>query len=125
MMNPDRTPGDAVQRRSVPNAAENPAAIAIESLRRVGKLEAISFLVLLGIAMPLKYIAHWPLAVKVVGWAHGVLFVWFLISLWRARRQAHLPWAQTLAVFVAALVPFGPFLIDRRLARAAASRAPS
>jgi integral membrane protein len=116
--------GDAADRRAVPSEASSGGAIAIEGLRRVGKLEAVSFLVLLGIAMPLKYVAHWPMAVKVVGWAHGVLFVWFVISLWRARRQAHLPWAQTIGIFVAALVPFGPLLIDGRLAREAASRAP-
>jgi integral membrane protein len=125
MMNPERTPLAAEERGAVPNEASNRGAVAIERLRRVGKLEAVSFLVLLGIAMPLKYIAHWPLAVKVVGWAHGVLFVWFVISLWRARRHAELPWIQTFGIFVAALVPFGPFVIDRRLAREAASRAPT
>lgn len=97
------------------------AAAAITRLRRVGKLEGVSFLVLLGIAMPLKYLAGWPLAVSVVGWAHGVLFVALLIVLWRARREARLPLAQAALVFVAALVPFGPFLIDARLERAAAS----
>jgi integral membrane protein len=105
-------------------ASEKPRR-SLERLRRVGKLEAVSFLVLLGIAMPLKYIAHWPLAVKLCGWVHGVLFVWFVISLWRARRDAPLSIGQALTIFIAALLPFGPFLIDRRLAREAASRAPS
>ena len=54
-------------------AAVTPAARAIQQLRRVGKIEGVSFLVLLGIAMPLKYLAHLPLAVKVVGWVHGDL----------------------------------------------------
>jgi integral membrane protein len=119
-MNPD-----SVARRTVPNEDSTAGAIAIERLRRVGKLEAVSFLVLLGIAMPLKYIAHWPVGVKVVGSAHGALFVWFVISLWRAWRHAQLTWGQTFGIFVAALVPFGPFFIDRRLSREAASRAPS
>ena len=43
-------------------------------LRVVGFWEGISFLVLLGIAMPLKYLAGWPDAVRVVGMAHGVFF---------------------------------------------------
>jgi integral membrane protein len=100
-----------------------PAARAIEQLRWVGKIEAVSFLVLLGIAMPLKYLAGIPLAVKVVGWAHGVLFVWFCVALGRAKLRAELPIVQVLGIFVAALVPFGPFVIDRRLERAAKARA--
>jgi integral membrane protein len=106
---------DAEAKRSI-------AANAIDRLRRVGKLEGVSFLVLLGIAMPLKYLAGLPLAVKVVGWAHGVLFVALLVVLWQAKRDARLPLRQAALVFVAALVPFGPFLIDGRLERAAAAR---
>jgi len=104
----------------VPSAAPVGAAAsgsveAIDQLRRVGKLEAVSFLVLLGVAMPLKYLAGLPLAVKVVGWAHGALFIGFVIVLWRAKVRAPLSLAQALAVFVASLLPFGPFVIDRRL----------
>jgi integral membrane protein len=99
------------------------AARAIDRLRSVGKIEAVSFLVLLGVAMPLKYLAGIPLAVKAVGWAHGVLFIWFCIALGRAKLRAELPMVQVLGVFIAALVPFGPFVIDRRLERAAKARA--
>jgi integral membrane protein len=91
------------------------ARAALERLRRVGKSEGVSFLVLLCIAMPLKYALGLPMAVKVVGWAHGVLFVLFVASLWAARKEAKLPDRLSALVFIAALVPFGPFLIDRRL----------
>lgn len=90
---------------------------SLERLRWIGKIEGVSFLVLLGIAMPLKYLAGLPLAVKIVGWAHGVLFVAFMAALWSARREAALPLRLSALVFIASLVPFGPFLIDRRLAR--------
>jgi integral membrane protein len=98
------------------------AGAAIARLRSVGKIEGVSFLVLLGIAMPLKYLAGLPLAVKLVGWAHGVLFIALCGVLWQARRDARLSLAQTALVFAAALVPFGPFLIDGRLERVGASR---
>ncbi len=101
-------------------AVNTPAARAIESLRRVGKVEGVSFLVLLGIAMPLKYLAGLPLAVKVVGWAHGALFVAFIAALWSAHR-AGLSLRMSALVFIAALLPFGPFLVDARLARHASS----
>ena len=56
----------------------------IGRLRLVGILEGISFLVLLGIAMPLKYLAGQPEAVKVVGWAHGALFVLYVGAVMQA-----------------------------------------
>jgi integral membrane protein len=91
------------------------ARAALERLRLIGKIEGVSFLVLLCIAMPLKYAAGLPMAVKVVGWAHGVLFVLFVASLWAARKEAKLPDRLSAMVFIAALLPLGPFVIDRRL----------
>jgi integral membrane protein len=90
---------------------------AIHHLRRIGIIEGVSFLVLLGVAMPLKYLAGMPMAVKVVGWAHGLLFMVFLLALWRARQSARWPLSSVAIVFLAALLPFGPFLIDARLRR--------
>jgi len=89
----------------------------IPFLRRIGKIEAVSFLLLLGVAMPLKYLAGMPLAVKVVGWIHGVLFVIFGIALLRTWIIARWPVARAALLFVAALLPFGPFAIDGRLVR--------
>jgi integral membrane protein len=91
------------------------ARAALERLRLVGTIEGVSFLVLLCVAMPLKYAAGMPMAVKVVGWAHGVLFILFVASLWAARKEARLPARLSAMVFLAALLPFGPFVIDRRL----------
>jgi integral membrane protein len=99
----------------VDDGSRSDAMSSIDDLRRVGKLEGVSFLVLLGIAMPLKYAAGLPLAVKLCGWIHGLLFVWFVISLWLAKREAGLSTRQVITAFIAALLPFGPFLIDRRL----------
>ena len=76
----------------------------------------MSFLVLLGIAMPLKYLAGWPLAVKFVGWAHGILFVALCVVLLQTMLAARWPITRGMLIFVAALLPFGPFLLDRKLA---------
>jgi integral membrane protein len=93
------------------------AAAPVERLRRIAIAEGISFLVLLGIAMPLKYLAHYPLAVKVVGWAHGGLFVALLLALYRAKRAQSWSLGYAGVIVIAALLPFGPFVIDRRLRR--------
>ena len=92
-------------------ASRNP----VPFLRRVALIEGVSFLVLLGVAMPLKYFAGMPRAVKVVGWAHGVLFVVFCAALVWTMVVARWSLARAALVFVASLVPFGPFLIDGRM----------
>jgi integral membrane protein len=84
-------------------------------LRALGIVEGVSFLVLLGIAMPLKYFADLPQAVRIVGWAHGILFIGFLITLMLARDAMQWSFRWTAVVLVAALLPFGPFVIDGRL----------
>ncbi len=87
----------------------------IPFLRRIGQIEAVSFLLLVGVAMPLKYLAGQPLAVKIVGWAHGVLFVIFGFALLRVWITARWPFLRVVLIFIAALLPFGPFVVDRRM----------
>jgi len=89
----------------------------IARLRLIAILEGISFLILLGIAMPLKYLGGIDTAVKLVGWAHGLLFILFCAALLIAARAARWHPLRAATVFAAALVPFGPFLIDGRLRR--------
>jgi integral membrane protein len=86
----------------------------IGRLRAVALVEGVSFLVLLLVAMPLKYAAGMPAAVKVVGWAHGVLFVLFLVALLQAL-EAKLPLSRAFGAFVASVLPFGTFVYDRKL----------
>ncbi len=82
-------------------------------LRRLAIVEGWSFLALLGIAMPLKHFAGLPLAVTVFGWAHGVLFVLLCVVLHRTMRAQNWPLRRGARVFVAAVVPFGPFVLER------------
>jgi integral membrane protein len=90
---------------------ENP----ITFLRRVSLAEGISFLVLLGVAMPLKYLANIPEAVKVAGWVHGVLFMALCAAVVYAKVAAKWPATRAAMVLVAGLLPFGPFVVDRRM----------
>jgi integral membrane protein len=103
---------DAARGTGVPDQA---AARSIEHLRIAGKIEGVSYLLLLGVAMPLKYFAGLPLAVKITGWAHGLLFVVFVSVLVLAMLRARLSVAHAGLAFIASLLPFGPFVIDRRL----------
>ncbi|MEA3373300.1 MAG: DUF3817 domain-containing protein [Campylobacterota bacterium] len=87
----------------------------IEKFRIVGFIEGISYLVLLLIAMPLKYIYGMPEAVKVVGMAHGVLFILFVLLLALSAKQHQWSLKFNSLMFVASLIPFGTFYTDRRL----------
>lgn len=88
---------------------------SISRLRVIGLVEGISFLLLLGVAMPLKYFAGLPQAVTIVGWLHGLLFITFCIALTQAHQEANWTVWRTGGVLIAALLPFGPFVIDGRL----------
>jgi len=87
----------------------------VSFLRSVALLEAISYLLLLFIAMPLKYVWGMPLAVRVCGSIHGGLFVVFCIALCRVLMQTNWPFSRAVLVFIASLLPFVPFYLDRRM----------
>jgi integral membrane protein len=86
-------------------------------LRIIGFAEGISYLVLLGIAMPLKYIYQMPQMVRVTGMIHGLLFVLYVLFVVIVAVQFRWSiWKTTLA-FIASLVPFGTFWADVKLFR--------
>src|SRR5688572_2480387 len=91
-------------------------------LRVIGWLEGISFLVLLGIAMPLKYLADSPQAVRIVGMAHGILFVLYVLAAIQAAVEYAWPWKRTLLVLAASVLPAGPFMVDAKILRDEAAR---
>ena len=88
-------------------------------LRRLAIIEGFSTLILFGIAMPLKYVAGIPEAVKVVGMIHGLLFMALVVMFFLAIDRVPLSWKIALAGVVAAIVPFGPFILDSHLKKLA------
>lgn len=90
---------------------------SIGRLRLTGFLEGASFLVLMGVAMPLKYLAGLPEAVKWTGWIHGVLFIAYCFAILMALLERRISFGKSVLALVAALLPFGPFLMDRSLAK--------
>lgn len=85
----------------------------IRFLRFTGISEGVSFLVLLLIAMPLKYYAGLPIAVKVVGWMHGVLFMAYLVAVFAAIKPMKWGLRDFAIAMGASLLPFATFLLDR------------
>ncbi len=83
----------------------------------IAMIEGASFIALLFVAMPMKYLAGIEEAVKVVGMAHGVLFLAFCLALVLAVPALRYDLKHCAVIFVASLLPFAPFLIDRKLRR--------
>ena len=86
---------------------------SVRKFRQLGMIEGYSYLILLFIAMPLKYYAGLPLAVKIVGMAHGVLFIIFVLYLLKAWQKARWSAYESMIFFVASLIPFGTFYTDK------------
>lgn len=90
-------------------------------LRFIGLIEGISYLVLLGIAMPLKYFLEMPKAVTIAGSLHGVFFVLFMLALAHVFFANRWSILRALGAFVASLIPFGNFVLDAQLKKEEAS----
>lgn len=94
----------------------------LKLFRIIAILEGISYLLLLGIAMPLKYLMDIPEAVMITGWMHGLLFSLYCVLLLVVFIQLEWKFTKALLAFVAALLPFGPFIFDKRFIQVNDSR---
>ena len=88
---------------------------SIGRLRLVGMIEGLSYLLLLFIAMPLKYIWGDPTLVRHIGMAHGVLWTALIVLILEAKISQGWTLRQAAVPVIASLLPFGPFWIDKRL----------
>ena len=87
----------------------------IQTLRILGNIEGISYLLLLGVAMPMKYYFEMPMAVKITGMAHGVLFVAYCLLLVACMKKFNWSLKFGAYLFIATLITFGTFVSDRKL----------
>ena len=84
----------------------------IKALRSIALAEGISFMVLLLIAMPLKYYWGIPEAVKFTGWAHGVLFMLYVGAVFLSIEAMQWGFLSVVMALAASVVPLGPFFMD-------------
>lgn len=83
-------------------------------LRLVAFIEGVSYLILLFVAMPLKYIYEQPQAVRSVGSIHGFLFVAYVLLVFLTKIEHRWDWAKTRLLLLISLIPFGNFYADRK-----------
>ncbi|MGY4535719.1 integral membrane protein [Mucilaginibacter sp. UYNi724] len=89
----------------------------IGRLRIIAFLEGISLLLLIFIAVPLKYFGHDASMVKAIGPIHGALFLLFIVNTVSAGVEQKWKWETTGKVLLACIIPFGTFYIDRKILR--------
>ncbi len=88
---------------------------ALDQFRLIAILEGISYLLLLGIGMPIKYLLHIAIVIKVMGWMHGVLFILYVIALAHVTIVNKWGFVKVTVAFIASLLPFGTFVLDKKL----------
>ncbi|WP_036602097.1 DUF3817 domain-containing protein [Olivibacter sitiensis] len=97
------------------------SATALNIFGIIALLEGISFILLVFVAMPLKYFADLPIYVRIVGSAHGALFVAYVIMLFYCHSEYKWSLKRSALLFLASLIPFAPFYVERKLKREAES----
>ena len=83
----------------------------------INKIEGISYILLLFVAMPLKYSFGYPIATKVMGSIHGVLVFAFIYQIIEAKKEAGFTLKETALYSILSLIPFGSFYTDKLLAK--------
>ena len=84
----------------------------LKKFRLINKIEGYSFLILLFVAMPLKYMAGLPIATKIAGMLHGVLFIAFIYQLIMATEETPFSKKEAFTFFIASVIPFGSFYTE-------------
>ena len=89
---------------------------SIGRLRIAGFLEGLSLLVLMGFAMPMKYIAGDPSYVRMIGSMHGALFILFVIQLYLTAEEKNWNYKDIpLKLMISCFIPFGTFYLDHKI----------
>tara|TARA_R110002049_G_scaffold150790_3_gene314031 strand:- start:167 stop:463 length:297 start_codon:yes stop_codon:yes gene_type:complete len=86
----------------------------LKTFRITAILEGISYLLLFGVGMPLKYLADIKEPNIYIGNAHGILFIAYAILAFVVCRQQKWDLKRYAILFIASLLPFGTFYIDQK-----------
>jgi integral membrane protein len=86
-------------------------------LQIVAFLEGLSFLLLLGIGMPLKYYFGYEHATQGIGMVHGLLFIAYVVMVFPAKQDLNWSWSRTFLVFLASVLPLGTFVAEYKIFR--------
>ncbi len=87
----------------------------LDTFRIVSLVEGLSYLILLFIAMPIKYLGENPYPVKIIGMTHGILFIIFTVALFVTISKYKWKKEFGFKLFAYSLFPFGAIVIEKRI----------
>ena len=85
--------------------------------RVVSFLEGTSYLLLLFVAVPVKYWMNDPQYVKLLGMPHGLLFVGYIVLAFLLKSELNWSIKKLGVVLIASILPFGTFYVDKKYLR--------
>ncbi len=88
---------------------------SIGQLRILAYLEGFSFILLIGIGMPLKYLYETPKPNLYIGMIHGILFIAYCAWVIIVKSERQWSMTKTFWALLASLLPFGTFVADKKL----------
>jgi integral membrane protein len=88
---------------------------SVKNFGIINSIEGYSYLVLLFIAMPMKYMLGYAIATRIAGSIHGALFIAFIFLFIKAWQDAKWPLKDSITFFVASLIPFGTFFTKKKI----------
>lgn len=91
------------------------ASKKLSYFRKIAVIEGWSFIILVFVGMPLKYLADMPLPVKYLGWLHGILFILFCLFLLLAWIERKWSFVKAAVAFLLSFIPFGTFWLDNQI----------
>ncbi len=89
----------------------------LKIFRIIACLEGISYIILLFIGVPLKYIAHNEIIVKALGMPHGILFILYIILALYQKKNMKWNIKDMFIIMMGSIIPLGAFYIDKRYLR--------
>lgn len=86
----------------------------VKTFKIIAFLEGWSYLIMLFIGIPLKYLAKNDIIIKTLGQPHGILFLIYVVLAVLIKKQMKWSFGSLLIIVIAAALPFGPFWVDKK-----------
>ena len=90
---------------------------SLQIFRIIALLEGVSYILLLLIGVPLKYIGNNEILVKILGMPHGILFILYIILALYQKKYMKWDIKDMLIIMMASIIPFGTFYVDKKYLR--------
>ncbi len=87
----------------------------IGRFRIIAFTEGVSFLLILFVTMPLKYVWDIPEPNKIIGMAHGLLFILYVMAVFQLKVNYIWPKRKMMLALLGSIIPFGTFYVTARL----------